>query len=182
MIPQSKLKPEQFANWIDTATDHKGQLIDWQWWMTLTTGYSMSMGGARRAMNRFYTQLEDPGACFLWVAEPFDTKEGFHTHALAKTLKDFNGITKAWQIASGGKGQEVWHRIDLKRFNPTLGGSHYIGKYVGKRLSDFDIYTRKDIGMTLDRGKKDKYRSRPVEVSNMDSVIRDLEYSKPIIL
>lgn len=34
-----------------------------------------------------------------------------------------------------------WNRIQLENYDPSKGASHYIGKYITKQLSDYDILT-----------------------------------------
>lgn len=180
MIAQSKLKPSDFANFINTATDHNGKGIDWQWWATFTTGYPMSLASARRTMERYHKVMGDECGALLWCAEPFDAREGFHTHGVLKTHASFDWMREAWKIATNGRNLGQYNRIQLLPYDPSLGGAHYIAKYIGKQgvLPDWDIYTRlNDDTIGTDKGGreikaiKDKRRSVPL----IETITRDLE-------
>lgn len=185
MIAQSKLKPSDFANFIGTATDHYGKGIDWGWWATFTTGYSMSVTSARRTMERYYKVIGDECGALLWCAEPFDTREGFHTHGVVKTNASFDWMREAWQIATNGRNLGRYNRIQLKPYDPKLGGSFYVAKYIGKRLSDWDIYTRlNDPTLGTDKGGRDikAIKDKRISIPSIETITRDLEYSPPIKL
>ena len=116
-------------------------------------------------MERFSDRLSEKhgGAKTFWVAEPFDCKEGYHTHALVRlndrtlfghefatenvsgeavSLKTpsiaFDLLRETWQITSKG-GPGKWNRVQLKRYDPLLGAGYYVGKYMMKRRVDYDF-------------------------------------------
>jgi hypothetical protein len=119
--------------------------IEWNYWATPTTGYTLTQPSARRAMHRLHDALDRFSPCeMFWASEPFDTKEGFHTHALIKSALPFKIIVDTWQQVSGNTKFErgkKWNRIQLDDYNPELGAGYYCGKYITKKLSDYDYLT-----------------------------------------
>jgi hypothetical protein len=63
-----------------------------------------------------------------------------------------------------------------------LGGAFYVAKYVGKRLSDWDIHTNLNDTATTERPQKNEKRHKPIYLPNIDSINNSLEYSPPIKL
>jgi len=134
---------------------------EWDFFGTFTTGYSMTLPAARRAMERlrdiykrettFGPMSTEVGMRIFWVAEPFDTKEGYHTHALIyshnRCLKDslnedglsedFARLKRSWDIAAGSK---VGSRCDIQRYVPARGANSYLGKYLMKSHCDYEIW------------------------------------------
>lgn len=119
------------------------QKEDWDYFITPTTGYELTLPSARRGMERLFDKICNvslPGQKkFFWAAEPFDCKEGYHTHGLLKTDAPIGVIAKAWQVASGGKKRNKWNRIDIKRYNKKLGATKYCAKYIQKYMADYDL-------------------------------------------
>jgi hypothetical protein len=82
----------------------------------------------------------------FWAAEPFDTREGQHTHALVKIVPHLPISTKMfcdiYQVAAGNVDirKDQWHRVQVQKYNKRLGASHYCGKYITKTLSDYDFW------------------------------------------
>lgn len=123
-----------YSNWLTP--------LPWTHWATCTTGYEMTLKSARRAMERYHKYLSKAGSCTMfWAAEPYDCKDGYHTHALIALPPSLNykNAIDLWQTASGGKNLQKWQRIQLETYNPKLGAGHYISKYVTKGFSDFDF-------------------------------------------
>jgi len=119
--------------------------IPWNYWATPTTGYRLTMASARRSMHRLHDALDRFSPCqMFWASEPFDTKEGFHTHALIQSDLPYKLIIDTWQKVSGNskfeKGKK-WNRIQLDEYKPELGAGYYCGKYISKKLSDYDFFT-----------------------------------------
>jgi len=134
---KTKETQQAFSEWL--------QPINWNYWATPTTGYAMSLPSARRSMHRLHDALDSFSPCeIFWVAEPFDCKEGFHTHALIKSDLNYEGVINTWQRVSGNtkfqKGTK-WNRIQLDEYDAELGASGYVGKYITKKLSDYDYLT-----------------------------------------
>lgn len=117
--------------------------IKWNYFITPTTPYKLTLPSARRAMNRLYERVEKitlGNCCFFWAAEPFDTREGYHTHGLLKTDLDYETIIKAWQITSSATKNETWARINIKKYNAKKGAARYCAKYIQKYLADYDFF------------------------------------------
>lgn len=126
--------------------------FDWTFFCTFTTPYTLTLKSARRMMEKYHKDVKMAGGTQLfWVAEPFDVKEGYHTHALMKVPEawQFKNLVDLWQVAAGTKGKvktdengkqsKVHARIELKRYNPRLGARHYVGKYLMKTGADYDF-------------------------------------------
>lgn len=127
-----------YANWLNT--------MEWQFFCTFSTRYDMSVKSARRAMERLqnFITVNYGKARIFWVAEPFDTKYGYHTHALlyiekpiGKSLKTL--IHKAWQVVSKGKGGKENNHTTLKQYNKELGANYYVSKYMLRKNADYDF-------------------------------------------
>lgn len=124
--------------------------MPWTHWATLTTPYELTMKGARRLAHRFHRRLnKDAPASMFWACEPFDAKDGFHLHALLNVPGvPYESIIQTYQDTAGGSG---WKRIQLDEFNPSwkkkgkeeredaTGATYYVGKYITKKLSDYDL-------------------------------------------
>lgn len=133
------------GDWLNTK--------EWSHWTTLTTPYELTIKGARRLAHKFHKKLSDNGSAeMFWACEPFDVKEGQHIHALVKAPPGmpFEAIIETYQSVAGSEG---WARIQLDEFNPkwkkesseeheeSKGAAYYVGKYITKRLSDYDYLT-----------------------------------------
>ena len=127
-----------YAEWLNK--------MKWQFYCTFTTRYSMSMKSARRAMERLHSHLSSHygKVTLFWVAEPFDTKYGYHTHALifvenqlVKSLKAL--IMNAWQVVSSGKGGKLSNHTVLKPYDKKLGANFYVAKYMFSKNADYDV-------------------------------------------
>jgi len=120
--------------------------INWDYWCTFTTAYPLSLSVARRKMERFHNLCNADQAAFLfWVAEPFDCREGFHTHGLLKcnNLLIKEALWDNWQHACGGKHENKDHRAQFKKYNPNQSKAvgRYCAKYITKGHSDYDFLT-----------------------------------------
>jgi hypothetical protein len=127
---------EQYGKWLEGYS--------WSHYATCTTGYEMTLPSARRAMHKFHDLLDKAAPCkMFWAAEPFDVKDGYHTHVLldVNSAVQYKNIVDLWQKASGGQRLGKWQRIDLQDYDSTQGATKYLSKYVTKRLSDFDFLT-----------------------------------------
>lgn len=118
------------------------QTFAWTHYVTFTTGYTLTLASARRLMENFHKQIKKAGASpFFWVAERFEVKDGYHTHALIKVPDawHFKNIIDIWQKVSGGKKRGEWNRIDLQVYDPKKGAGFYVSKYVTKSGADYDL-------------------------------------------
>ena len=133
-----------YADWLES--------MDWDFYCTFTTNYELTLKSARRIMGRLHKKLEDnySSTRFFWVAEPFDCKEGFHTHGLlyfddrnyqntsvtdGRSL-DFELLRKSWLKVNPSTANSY---AKLERFVPSRGASSYVGKYMNKHRSDYDL-------------------------------------------
>lgn len=151
-LPEYTWKPKSqkvsnqinYANWLESQP--------WDFYCTFTTNYELTLKSARRIMVRLHQKLEDnySNTTMFWVAEPFDCKEGFHTHGLlhfddrsyrntsvtdGRSL-DFELLRRAW-IKVNPPTSNCYAK--LERFQPTKGATSYVGKYMNKGKSDYDI-------------------------------------------
>lgn len=129
-----------YADWLNS--------MDWGFYCTLTTRYSMSVKSARRSAERLYSHLQKNigGIRLFWVAEPFDAKYGYHIHALIHFVNPIlydakELIKKAWQVISKGKGGKEYNNTVIQPYKSELGANYYVSKYVLRNNSDFDIYS-----------------------------------------
>ena len=68
-----------YGEWLNT--------MQWDNFCTFTTRYSLSLKSARNSMGRlsnFIVSEYGFKTKIFWTAEPFDTKYGYHLHALIK--------------------------------------------------------------------------------------------------
>ena len=147
------------ANILKSKTNPYGEWLgqyEWDYFCTFTTRYPLTLKSARRLMYRFFdmrasADKNSPRLIerMFWAAEPFDTREGYHTHGLMRIRNDlavtvpFKMITEMYQVAAGNADLEKskWHRIQLRKYNKKLGATYYCGKYITKELSDYDMYS-----------------------------------------
>lgn len=116
-------------------------VIDFKYFCTFTTRKPISVGSARRIAEKVGTFIDAGGAStYFWAAEPFDSREGFHFHALMRTpynkLEIFN-----WYYSRFGRCQI----IDNQEPDRRLAASYYCSKYITKKLSDYDIHFERGI-------------------------------------
>lgn len=144
--PEVKNYAHLMGDWLNT----KG----WTHWCTLTTPYELTQSGARRLANRFHEKLSKNAGYteMYWASEPFDVKAGQHIHALLKVPPGlpYEAITRTYQAVTGS---EKWSRIQVDEFNANWkkegsedheegkGAAYYVGKYITKKLSDYDYLT-----------------------------------------
>jgi len=136
-------------NFKESYADHLSR-TDWDFFCTLTTGYSLTMKSARRLMGNLHDRTSNYGGSqMFWVAEPFDTREGYHTHSLIRLndrsykdiendgrSADFELLRESWTIV---RGRSKKGYSDFERYNPALGAAGYVGKYIMKQHSDYDL-------------------------------------------
>lgn len=132
-----------------TLSNEMGKFIEtfeWTHFLTLTTKHSLSTKSARRLGEKLHNQLNcnNVTSTTLWVAEPFDTKEGEHIHALVSLdglplRHTKNHILKACTNAMGLRFKNDMYTtvIDYKK---GLGANSYIAKYLYRKNADWDIY------------------------------------------
>ena len=151
-LPEFERKPisravanqNNYADWLES--------MQWDFYCTFTTDYELTLKSARRLMGRLHNKLNQnfSKSSFFWVAEPFDCKEGFHTHGLVH----FNDRSYKNTSVTGGRSldfellRKSWLRVNpaksncyatLERFQPSRGATSYVGKYMNKHRSDYDL-------------------------------------------
>lgn len=112
----------------------------WTFYCTLTTRYPLTLNSARRSverLNEFIKINQNIQNEIFWVAEPFDTKYGYHIHALIKLhcpdeLKRKNDIIKAWQNVTKGSYKEGYNHCLILPYRPNSGGNYYMSKSIWK--------------------------------------------------
>lgn len=129
--------------------------LPWTYFITGTTRYPLSISSNRRLLERFYKAICIRDSKLFYVAEPFDLRDGHHSHFLfhiPDNIKPFNPegnflfheIINTWQWATGNpelKKGDLWSRIQVKRYDPKRGAAGYCGKYLFKSHSDYDMLT-----------------------------------------
>lgn len=136
---QNKSNADAYGRWLDTN--------QWNLFCTFTTRYSLSVKSARRSMERlkeFLATQYSFKATIFWVAEPFDTGDSYHLHALLKiegtaTENLIYFIKKAWQIVSRGKNGKEYNQTVLRKYEPAKGAHFYVAKYLHRPNADYDI-------------------------------------------
>lgn len=121
--------------------------MDWDCFCTLSTSYSLTVQQARRAADRLHSFLNTNygNARIFWVAEPFDSKVGYHIHALvsinpSSIIKDMTSvIKKAWQVVTKGSNGKKHNHTIIRPYENNLGANFYVSKYMLREHSDYDI-------------------------------------------
>ncbi len=132
---------QSFGTWLGSHS--------WTHWGTFTTPYTLTLPSARRLMERFGTMrvgaVGSPKVVkrLFWAAEPFDCREGYHTHALVQIAEGmpYKAAINAFQVASGNKdlGKAKWARVQLSAYDPEQAACFYVSKYISKKLADYDL-------------------------------------------
>jgi hypothetical protein len=112
----------------------------WDYWTTFTTNRPLSIQGARRLAQTIAIDFCQPSPFkttgLLWVAEPFDTKIGYHIHALLTSNLTIKGLLERKKDKPDRYG-----RIHIEPYERNKGAQSYCAKYIGKDLhrADWDI-------------------------------------------
>jgi len=106
---------------------------------TFTTKQPLTLPGARRMAGNFGHWINaGKDSTMFWAAEPFDTREGYHFHALINTKISNQEMKHYWEDE---KRFGIGSFLEIKR---SLGKENqienYCSKYITKHLADFDIY------------------------------------------
>lgn len=127
--PVQRRVSEAMALWLAGQT--------WEFFVTPTFLYPRSGAASRRAAQGFIDRISrsaGPDFSWYWVAERSPTGL-WHLHALlecAGTLT-VGEVAACWREDRGRRG-----RIDVRRFNPALGGCHYVTKSIGLGEDEVD--------------------------------------------
>lgn len=141
--PRKQIIQTEYANWLEDQ--------DWDFYCTFTTNYELTLKSARRIMVKLHDTLNKNHSStrLFWVAEPFDCKEGFHTHGLlyfhdrdyqntsiTGNSLDFELLRRSW-LRCNPKSAKSYCK--LERFQKSKGATSYVGKYMNKYRSDYDL-------------------------------------------
>lgn len=128
--------------------------MGWDFFATLTTRYSLTLKSGRRLIERYFDMIKYPGDIMFYVLEPFELSDGNHLHALwkhpTKGKTEFNRLIHMWQVATGNRNlnidghgtnwdKEKWNALNLRKYNPKLGGAAYICYKLTKPGTDYDL-------------------------------------------
>lgn len=139
VVSLDKRRKKDYSDWLNK--------FKWTHFITLTTPYALSLNSARRLSERFYSKLKDHQyePQLFWVAEKYESKDGYHLHGLLKINKktlpihEYKFITNLYQICAGtskcvkvdGELKYInWSRIELAKYDKKRNGGGYCAKYV----------------------------------------------------
>lgn len=160
LMLQEKIRPDTVpikyrSTKVQDLADYLGSL-PWDFFMTGSTGYELTLKSARRLAERYSNNLP-AGSKFFWVAEKFECKDGYHIHGLVQLAesnlkndktRSFWTMGQLWQLATGNKciendgdkiKWEIWNQIDNSPYMKGLGATGYCAKYINKRKADYDM-------------------------------------------
>ena len=108
----------------------------WDWFVTLTFAGDVKTFTAHNRGNAWLRSLERAaGHPIAWFrGDECGNKFGkFHMHLLIANVAHLHRFTwmKRWEARNG------WARI--YEFNPALGASYYVAKYVTKQLGEWEL-------------------------------------------
>jgi len=118
---------------------------------TFTTKQPLTLPGARRMAGNFghYIQAGKEADMF-WAAEPFDTREGYHFHALLNTTISNPELKHYWETEKRfGYGSFLEIHRKLGKENQI---ECYCSKYITKNLADFDLYSAPLLPISMPAG------------------------------
>jgi hypothetical protein len=126
-----------YGEWLNT--------MEWDFFCTFTTSYSLSKNAAINSMGRLKNHLSMQNGCeptIFYVAEPFDSKYGYHLHALMKDnckpgLERVSLIKEAWQRVSKGKYGKANKFTKIVPYDRNLGGNYYVAKYLHRYNAEY---------------------------------------------
>lgn len=131
-LPLSKRVVNEYGNFL-------GQ-TNWTFYCTLSTHNPLSIKSAQRYIEKTHEQLESNynlKTQIFWVAEPFDSKYGFHIHCLVKfdsedPQKYKKVLNKAWQKATKGSYGKKYNWTNIVPYEASLGAKYYVVKRIGR--------------------------------------------------
>lgn len=135
---------EAFGPWLDALQyrnqDPSGELVKpWHYWGTLTFRKERSRRSVRRAIEGHLARCNVSLA--FWGIEAGKVSGRLHGHALYHFDRQIppqaQSIWEDWWTVDGARG-----RAHIDQFEQEKGATHYVSKYVTKKLSDYDIQGR----------------------------------------
>lgn len=123
---ERRILREDFAEWLNQ--------YPWDWFLTATFEGEFSPSAARRAVLRYFNELEDLFSIPIprfWVQEYGQVIEfGPHYHAFVTGVDSIQDSARfAWKLWTRSRGHG---RFETKPYNPKLGADYYLTKYVVK--------------------------------------------------
>jgi len=126
--------------------------ISFDYFCTFTTRKPVSMFATRRIADQVCERV-DAGikSSVFWAAEEFDVRDGFHFHALMKfdsasNILVANGTTTRYEPFNKMDLFDWYYRkygrcqiIDNREPDRQFAASHYVAKYVTKKITDYDF-------------------------------------------
>ena len=120
-----------------------GQFLEktnWTFYCTLTTSYPLTLNSARKSVERYHKSLKENFKLeneIFWIAEPFDSKYGYHLHALIKLncLRPesySNTLNKVWQLVTKGSYGPKYNKCIFEPYKANTGGNFYVCKLIGR--------------------------------------------------
>lgn len=129
-----------FSEWLLSSK------FNWNVFATFTTQYRLSRNAARNLIERLNQNVANKLQCPLnsfWVAEKFESKGGYHLHALYETNKDtqtlIKSIEKDWFIVSRFKGDLAENLIEIEEYNKEERGASYFTKSLRWKDAEYDF-------------------------------------------
>lgn len=112
------------------------QSKEWTMFATFTTAKPISLGSARRLMEKVAARVLRDGEQMFWAAEQFEQgREGYHCHALINTRHSAKQVEDWYRKHYG--------RAEVSRYNPARGAALYCAKYMTKKTFDYDLLVGK---------------------------------------
>lgn len=141
----------QNINYSDKMGDWL-QEREWKRFITLTTGWELTLPSARRMNERLHERLTTEvfngvKPVLFWVAEKFEAKDGYHTHGLLdydleqipEGVNIVPLLDMSYQIVSGARKQGRRFHCAFSKYDGARAAGKYCSKYLLKRYADWDL-------------------------------------------
>jgi len=157
MQVQSYIKNIEYAQSLSNYLQNQ----DWKRFCTFTTTYELTLNSARRLNERFYDRVkhqvfDNLPVRLFWVAEKFESKDGYHTHGLLDYPQSYEDaldllpvLKLSYEIVAQEKptkfdilyGDEHKYkpRASFLRYDAKKAGALYCTKYLLKSCADYDF-------------------------------------------
>lgn len=134
--------------------------ISFDYFCTFTTRKPVSLFATRRIAEKVCSYVSaGHSSSVFWAAEEFDVRDGFHFHALMKFDTHFREYretlfggreiigTKSFDTTMRKQDVFNWYfqkygrcqLIDNREPDRQLRASHYVSKYITKKITDYDF-------------------------------------------
>jgi hypothetical protein len=118
---------------------------NWTYYCTLTTSYPLTVNTARKSIERFHESLKINFKIdneIFWIAEPFESKYGYHIHALIKLNCHFSNeskktLNRSWQIVTKGGYGKLYNKTIFEPYKAMLGGNYYVTKLIDRNNVEY---------------------------------------------